>query len=134
MWSSSCAGPGTPLAFHTVPQTAQTEAIRCLVVGDKVAADSNQPPATRAQHIYWGPEDANQDGKTDALDADWVLRHVQWVKHVPDGDLVNLNHGTQSYRRYNWNDCWLGPDGYDDAWIHGADVVDDAQYLGYCLP
>ena len=132
-WNASCAGNGTPLALHVVPQTAQTEAIRCLVVGDAVAADSNQAMATRIQHIYWGPQDANQDGKVDAKDASWVLSHVQWVRHVPDGDLVNLNHGTQSYRRYDWYDCGLG-EGYDDAWWHAVNAVEDAQYIGYCLP
>jgi hypothetical protein len=62
----------------------------------------------------------------------WVLQNVQWVR-ASDGSLVNLNYGTQSYRRYNWYDCGLGQ-GYDDAWIHPVNDLGDALYIGYCRP
>jgi hypothetical protein len=55
------------------------------------------------------------------------------VRHVPDGDLLNLNHGTQSYCRYDWYDCGAGQ-GYDEAWSLPVNSIENAQYLGYCLP
>jgi hypothetical protein len=67
------------------------------------------------------------------MDADWVLRRVHWVRNATDGAPINLNHGTQSYHRWDWYDCGLGQ-GYDDAWIHDRNATEDAQYLGYCLP
>ena len=124
---------GIPLFLHHVLQTDQTDAIRCVVMGDEVAIDSNQPAATRAAHIWWGPEDVNRDGKLgDAADADWVLQHVTWVGNLTDGAPVNLNHGTQSYHRWGWYDCGLGQ-GYDYGWFNATNAAADAQYLGVCL-
>jgi hypothetical protein len=132
-WSATCRSPGTPLFLHSVVQTPDTEPIRCLVIGDEVAVDANQPLATRRAHIYWGPDDVNHDGRADAADADWVLAHVNWVRNETDGGLVNLNHGTQSYHRYDWYDCGLD-EGYDEAWLRPRGDPADAQFLGYCLP
>jgi hypothetical protein len=131
-WDAACAGPGTPLFLHHVTQTRPGGSIRCLVVGDEIAVDPNQPPAARRAHLWWGPADANRDGAVNEADADWVLAHVSWVKGA-SGTFVNLNRGTQSFARYNWYDCGLGQ-GYDDAWIHLPDDIADAQYLGTCPP
>lgn len=132
-FSATCNAPGIPLFLHHVMQTDQTDAIRCVVIGDEVAIDSNQPAATRAAHIWWGPEDVNRDGKLgDAADADWVLQHVTWVGNLTDGAPVNLNHGTQSYHRWGWYDCGLGQ-GYDYGWFNATNAAADAQYLGVCL-
>jgi hypothetical protein len=131
-WSAQCTAPGTPLFLHHVIQTSETEPIRCIVLGDEVAKDSNQTVPTRSGHIWWGPSDVNHDGNVgDAADAAWVLDHVTWVSSATDGTPVNVNLGTQSYHRYDWYDCGLGQ-GYDEGWIHARDLPEDAQYIGVC--
>jgi hypothetical protein len=131
-WVGGCAAPGTPLYLHVEPELASTP-IRCVVVGDAVAVDLNQAPDVRAAHIYWGPRDANRDGRTPGIeDARWVLDHVRWLVRTGTDTLVNLNQGVQSFQRYDWwggcNDMW------DDAWWHALSDPVDAQYLGVCYP
>ena len=46
---------------------------------------------------------------------------------------MNLNHGTQNFRRYDWTNCWP-TSGWDDAWIHAQNAAEDAQYIGVCFP
>jgi hypothetical protein len=131
-WDATCAGLGTPLFLHYLTEARQAGAIRCLVVGDRVAVDANQPIAARRAHIWWGPDDQDGDDAVTDADADRVLANVRWLK-AADGSLVNLNRGTQSFRRYDWYDCGLGQ-GWDNAWAHAPDDIADAQYLGYCPP
>jgi hypothetical protein len=131
-WVGGCVAAGTPLYLHVEPEGASTP-IRCVVVGDAVAVDSNQPKNTRAAHIYWGPRDANRDGRTPGIeDARWVIDHVRWVVRTGTSTPVNLNQGVQSFNRYDWwggcNDMW------DDAWWHAVNDPVDAQYIGVCYP
>jgi MAC/Perforin domain-containing protein len=133
-WHAGCdGGAGTPLFLHLEAETPVNQPIRCIVVGDEVAVDANRDKAVRAAHIYFGPEDVNRDTKVDALDASWVLDHVHWLTNRTNGGLVNLNLGTQSFRRYDWTSCWPSS-GWDDAWIHGQNAAEDAQHVGVCLP
>lgn len=131
-WNASCPTAATPLTLHFQKETATTRPARCVVMGDELAIDVNQPAETRAAHIWWGPPDVNADGKVgDAADAAWVLSHVTWVRNRTDDGLVNLNQGVQSFARYDWYDCGLG-EGWDDAWANPVSALSDAQYLGYC--
>lgn len=127
-WEASCLAPATPLLLHSVLQKRDQNALRCIAVGDIYAVDPGQPPEVRRAHLWWGPEDANRDGAVDAADADFVLAGVTWLRQA-DGQPLNLNRGTQSYRRYTQNACgWL------DAWINMPEHPLEAQYLGVCPP
>jgi hypothetical protein len=132
IFHGTCVAAGTPLELHLVKEASGGQPIRCLVVGDDVAKDSNQPLPTRAAHIYWGPEDANRDGRVDAGDAEWVLNRVTWLTNRTDGALVNLNHGTQSYHRWSWVSCLWGGGGWDEGWCRPKDHEADAWYIGVC--
>lgn len=132
-WDATCGAAGTPLFLHFRVQGRDQGAIRCLVVGDEVSVDPNQPAQARRAHLWWGPPDANQDGAVNEADADWVLARVRWVKQADGSTLVNLNRGTRSFARIDWYDCGLGQ-GYDNAWIHAYEDAADAQYLGTCPP
>jgi hypothetical protein len=144
VWDCSCTGgAGTPLFLHYVKETSTpptplapplTDAIRCVVVGDQVAVDATRTMDERAGHIFWGPEDANHDGKVDPRDARWVLDHVRWLRNRTNDGLVNLNHGTQNFHRCGYFDCFFGGSACDYADFNLPNALADAQYLGVCTP
>lgn len=132
-WNPKClAWNDLILNLHYAKEDIDKKATKCVVLGDYIAVNANQDLATRMNHIYWGPEDVNNDGEVNENDAAYVLDHVQWLRHKADGKLLNLNMNTQSYHVWDWYDCGFD-EGWDDGWIHAYEAEIDAQYIGYCV-
>lgn len=124
----------TPLELHYAMEDPWRQPIRCVVLGDQVATDSNQGDPVRAAHVYWAPPDPDGDGTAGGQsDAEWVVNHVRWLKGA-DGLPANVNWGTQSYYLYNFQpSCTWGGSGYLDGWLNAANAPADARYLGVCV-
>ena len=98
--------------------------LKALVLGDDVSKNTSIDFNTRKNHIWWGPQDINGDGKVDDADAQLVLNNVVWINDQ-GGKPINLNEGAKNYHVYDrecpWGCCYVSTS------ITNA----DAQYLGY---
>ena len=69
--------------------------LKALVLGDDWSLNAAQPFEARKIHLWWGPQDLNNDGKVDNDDAQLVLKNVVWIKDQ-NGEPINLNEGAKS--------------------------------------
>lgn len=98
--------------------------IRCLVLGNEVALDKSKPFEDRKKAIWWGPQDMNDDGIVDDLDAQHVLNKVVWASD-PYGLPINLNLGAKNYYVYDYECPW------GCCWVKTKIFPSPAQYIGY---
>jgi len=98
--------------------------LKALVLGDDYSKNTSLDFNTRKQHIWWGPQDINGDGKVDDADAQLVLSGVVWINDQ-NGKPINLNEGAKNYYVYNYECPW--------GCCHVSTSITNApaQYLGY---
>jgi hypothetical protein len=98
--------------------------LKALVLGDDWSLNAAQPFEARKIHLWWGPQDLNNDGKVDNDDAQLVLKNVVWIKDQ-NGKPINLNEGAKNYYVYD-RECPMGC-----CWVKTKITNAPPQYLGY---
>jgi hypothetical protein len=119
-----CNKANTHHRFLHFEKSAVRTPLKAVVLGDDVSKNTAVDFNTRKNHIWWGPQDINGDGKVDDADARLVLNGVVWMNDEK-GKPVNLNEGAKNYYVYNYECPW------GCCWVKTSITNAPAQYLGY---
>jgi hypothetical protein len=120
-----CEEENTNVLFLHATRSPSEEKLKALVLGDVISIDTSNPSEERREHIWWAPQDVNDDGRVDTSDADAVLANVVWLSDGT-GAPVNLNEGAQNYQTYESRLV-----GFHYCCVFYKIWDAPAQYLGY---
>lgn len=120
----ACSVPNTKYRFlHYLTSDTDTP-IKTLVLGDNSAINASLDFNVRKNHIWWGPQDLNNDGQVDDTDAQLVLSGVVWIDDG-GGGLMDLNEDADNYYVYDYECPW------GCCWVKTSITDAPPQYLGY---